>query len=144
MEELVAAGKTRSIGVSNFNISQLQDVLDHCKIKPVCNQFEIHPIFPNTELVNFCQQNGVIPVAYAPLGANDRSWAQKNDPVLLEQPVVLELAKKHNKTPAQVVLKWNIQRGNIVIPKSVTPKRIEENAQVLMISKIPFIDLDKV
>jgi diketogulonate reductase-like aldo/keto reductase len=130
MEELVAAGKTKSIGVSNFNIGQLQDVLDNCKIKPVCNQFEIHPILPNNEWVNFCLKNGVVPVAYAPLGANDRSWAQKGEPILLEQPGILEIAKKHNKTPAQIVLKWNIQRGNVVIPKSVTPSRIEENSQV--------------
>ena len=74
MENLVKKGLVKSIGVSNFNIKQLQEVLDNCEIKPVCNQFEIHPLLHNDELVNFCHKNDVAVVAYAPFGAPDRSW----------------------------------------------------------------------
>lgn len=74
MEDLVKKGKVKSIGVSNFNIKQLQDVLDNCEIKPVCNQFEIHPFLQNDELVEFCIKNEIAVVAYAPFGAPDRSW----------------------------------------------------------------------
>lgn len=74
MEEMVKSGKTKSIGVSNFNIEQLQDILNNCDIKPVCNQVEVNPLFQNKELVKFCQQNDIVIVAYAPLGAPDRSW----------------------------------------------------------------------
>jgi diketogulonate reductase-like aldo/keto reductase len=74
MEELVAQGKCKSIGVSNFNISQLQELLKVCKIKPVVNQFEVHPYYQNEALVKFCQENDIIATAYAPLGAPDRGW----------------------------------------------------------------------
>ena len=130
MEDSVATGKTKSIGISNFNIKQTQDVLNMCKIKPVCNQVEAHPIFNNSELVDFCKKNDIQVVAYAPLGASARPWAQASQPVLIEQKLVLDIAKKYNKTASQVVLRWNVQRQVVVIPKSVTPKRIEENAQV--------------
>lgn len=74
MEGLVKSGKVKSIGVSNFNIKQLKEILDNCTIKPVCNQFEIHPLLHNNELVNFCHQNNIDVIAYAPFGAPDRSW----------------------------------------------------------------------
>lgn len=74
MEELVQEGKVKSIGLSNFNIKQVKDVLDNCKIKPAVNQFEINPFCPNFELVEFCQSNGMVVEGYAPLGASDRAW----------------------------------------------------------------------
>jgi aldehyde reductase len=74
MEEQVTNGKTRSIGLSNFNIEQIKNVLAACKIRPVCNQFEIGPTLHNTELVEFCLKENIVPVAYAPLGAPDRDW----------------------------------------------------------------------
>lgn len=73
MEELQKEGKVKSIGVSNFNISQLKDVLDNCEIKPVNNQVEIHPYFQNEKLIEFCQKNGVVVSAYAPIGAGQNS-----------------------------------------------------------------------
>ena len=79
MEELVENGKTKSIGVSNFNIHQLQDVLKSCKIKPVANQVEVHPFFQNDALIKFCQENGVVVTAYAPLGAPDRAWYEETN-----------------------------------------------------------------
>lgn len=74
LEECLRNGKTKSIGVSNFNIKQLEDVLANCDIKPVCNQFEVNPLFQNTELIEFCQNKNIVVVAYAPLGAPDRAW----------------------------------------------------------------------
>lgn len=130
LEELVDQGKVKSIGVSNFNPEQLQDILNMCKYKPVCNQFEVHPLLQANEWVDFCQKNDVAVVAYAPFGAPDRFWGQPGDPVLLEQPQLLELAKKHSKSPAQIILRWLHQRDIIVIPKSVTPSRIQENANI--------------
>jgi aldehyde reductase len=127
MEDLVAKGKTKMIGVSNFNIQQLKDILGMCKIKPVCNQFEVNPLWQNIELVDFCKSQDVAVVAYAPLGAPDRGWSKAGDPVPLENPRILQLAKTYNKTPAQIILKWLLQRDLVVIPKSVTPSRIQEN-----------------
>ena len=74
MEQLVHAGKVKSIGVSNFNIEQLQDVFNNCTIRPVTNQVEVHPYFQNDELIDFCQKNDIVVTAYAPLGAPDRAW----------------------------------------------------------------------
>ncbi len=128
---MVRKGKTKHIGISNFNVKQVQDVLNICQIKPICNQFEVNPLLHNNELVTFCQNNDIAVVAYAPLGAPDRSWLKSEDPVPLQHPKILELATKYNKTPAQVILRWLIQRDVIVIPKSVTPTRIAENADVI-------------
>jgi len=130
MEECVRNGKAKSIGLSNFNIQQIQDVLNNCTIRPVCNQFEVNPLFRNEELVQFCQKNDIVVVAYAPLGAPDRAWLKSEDPVPLQHPIVLNLAKKHNKSPAQIILRWLLQRNIVVIPKSVNPGRIEENSKI--------------
>ncbi|RMZ97105.1 aldose reductase-like [Brachionus plicatilis] len=130
MEECVRNGKTKSIGVSNFNIKQLEDVLANGEIKPVCNQVEVNPLFQNAELIEFCQKKNIVVVAYAPLGAPDRAWLKTEDPVPLQHPIVLNLAKKHNKSPAQIILRWLLQRGLVVIPKSVNPTRIEENSKI--------------
>jgi diketogulonate reductase-like aldo/keto reductase len=131
LEELVDAGLTRSIGLSNYNPQQMQDVLKACRIRPVCNQFEVNPFLPNNEWVDFCHKENIAVVAYAPFGAPDRSWAKTGEPLsTLENALVVELAKKYNKKPGQIVLRWLIQRGIIPIPKSVTPSRIEENIHV--------------
>jgi len=125
MEALVATGKVKSIGLSNFNVEQAQNILHMCKIKPVCNQVEISPTCRNEELVEFCLGKHVLPVAYTPLGAPCR--VQSGEPNILELPLIVNLAKKYNKTPAQVVLRWLLQRDIAVIPKSVTPDRIKSN-----------------
>ncbi|KAJ1922495.1 Alcohol dehydrogenase [NADP(+)] [Tieghemiomyces parasiticus] len=120
MEALVAKGKVRNIGVSNCNIAQLTQILEHGKIKPAVNQIEVHPYNPNTKLLQFCKDHGIHVTAYCPIGST-------GSPKVLEDPAVLEVAKETGKTPAQVVLAWGIGRGTSVIPKSVTPSRIEEN-----------------
>lgn len=128
MESAVAQGKVRSIGLSNFNVDQCKKIMEVSKVKPVVNQFEINPLLQNNELVDYCQSVGIAVTGFAPLGAADRAWAEKNDPLPLENPVILEIAARVNKSPAQVILRWLIQRDIIVIPKSATPSRIVQNA----------------
>ena len=130
MEDLVTSGKTKSIGLSNFNPSQLQDILKMCKIRPVCNQFEVNPLLQNNIWVEACQKEDIAVVAYAPFGAPDRPWSKPGDPSPLIHPTILELSEKYKRTPGQIILRWLNQRGIVVIPKSVTPARIQQNTNV--------------
>ncbi|KAI8047213.1 NADP-dependent oxidoreductase domain-containing protein [Gilbertella persicaria] len=136
MEKLVALGKTRAIGVSNFNIPNLDRLLKNCKIPPAVNQVELHPYLPQPELVEFCQKNNVHVTAYSPLGAT-------NSP-LMKEKVVLDIAQKHHASFAQVLLAWGIQRGCSVIPKSVTPSRIVSNFEVIQLDKAEFEALEHI
>ena len=130
MEEEVAKGRVKSIGLSNFNPSQVADILKICKIRPVCNQFEVNPMLPNNEWVDYNTKEGIAVVAYGPFGGPDRPWGKAEDPIPLKNPLIISLADKHKKTPGQIILRWLYQRGIVSIPKSVTPSRIEQNAQV--------------
>merc|ERR1712130_330760 len=130
MEKLVEKGLTKSIGLSNFNSVQIADVLEKGSVKPVTNQVECHPYLGQAKLFDFCKERGITITAYSPLGSPDRLWAQPGEPLLLEDPKIKAIAAKHSKSPAQVLIRWQVQRGIIVIPKSVTPMRIEENANI--------------
>ena len=131
MEEMVRKGKTKSIGLSNFNPSQVKEILDMCRIRPVCNQFEVNPNLHNNEWIDYCRRENITVVAYAPLGAPDRSWSRDSDPVPLKSEIVAKLAAKYSKSPAQIILRWLHQRDLVLIPKSANPNRIKENLNVI-------------
>jgi len=113
-------GAVRSIGVSNFQIDHLERIIDATGVVPTVNQIELHPRLQQPELRRFHAEQGILTEAWSPLGQG----------AVLDDPVIVEIAAAHDRTPAQVVLRWHIQLGNVVIPKSVTPSRIEENFQV--------------
>ena len=123
MEQLVDADLVKNIGVSNYTISVLLDLLTYCRIKPAVNQFECHPYFVRPSLRQLCQQEGIVITAYSPLGSG------KVGP-LQDQLVAETLAKKYKKSAAQILIRWSLQVGNVVIPKSSSPKRIQENFNV--------------
>ncbi|GAA0944116.1 aldo/keto reductase [Nonomuraea longicatena] len=121
LEKIYRDGRTRAIGVSNFGIAHLQRLMDETDIVPSINQIELHPNLPQKELRAFHTANGILTEAWSPLGQGKG---------LLEDPALAALADKHGRSPAQIVLRWHIQLGNVVIPKSVTPSRIKENINV--------------
>lgn len=121
MEELKTKGLAKHIGVSNFSVSKLKDLFGKCKTRPEMNQIELHPYLQQTKLVDFCLGSGLLVTAYSPLGT---AASIKN---LAADPAIVEIAKNHNCEPLQIVLAWNIERGVIVIPKSVHAERITEN-----------------
>ena len=124
MEEYYKTGKARAIGVSNYNARQLSVILDVAEVAPAVNQFHIDPINNMQELLDFCMSKGIYTEASSPFGGTGRTKD------ILEHPTIVALAEKLGKTPAQVVIRWNMQRGTIMIPKSVHKERIASNFDV--------------
>lgn len=124
MEEVIDAGLSRTIGISNFEISHIQELLSYARIKPVVNQIELHPCIYQTQkpLIEFCKQHGIGIQAYSPLGSS------KGVQYLMNQIDVISIAKQHNKTCAQVLIKWCVQHGFEAIVKSEKQERLLENA----------------
>lgn len=120
MIQLRDEGRAKSIGVCNFNIDHLQRLLDKTGVLPVVNQIELHPLFQQAELREFHTENDIITEAWSPLGQGQ----------LWTEPTLTKLAQKHQRSVAQIILRWHIQLGNRVIPKSVTPSRLQENINV--------------
>jgi alcohol dehydrogenase (NADP+) len=131
MEEAVKLRLANHIGVSNFGIKALQNLLAHCTIRPEMNQVECHPYFQQGALLSFCKANDIHFTAYSPLGSGDRPdvFKASDEPALLEDPVIIKLAAKHNCSVAQIIISWNLHRGTSVIPKSVNAGRIAENLE---------------
>lgn len=130
MEIVHGKGLARNIGVSNFNSEQISRLLENCKIRPLINQVECHPYLTQQKLSKFCKDKNIIITAYCPLGSPDRPRAKPEDPKLLDDKNLQKISQKHNKTPAQVVIRYQIDRGHVVIPKTVTKSRLLENFQV--------------
>uniref|UniRef100_A0A0R3WFR1 Aldo_ket_red domain-containing protein n=1 Tax=Taenia asiatica TaxID=60517 RepID=A0A0R3WFR1_TAEAS len=135
MEELVPAGLVKSIGVSNFNKRQMERILASCTIPPAVNQVEVNINWLNTKLIEFCHSKNIVVEGYSPLGSlgfMNPVYASRRGKVksLLEDEVVFEIALKHRKTPAQVLLRHGLQRGIVVLVKSVTPDRIKSDFDV--------------
>ncbi|KAI9229005.1 MAG: NADP-dependent oxidoreductase domain-containing protein [Piptocephalis tieghemiana] len=126
MEALLKTGKVKAIGVSNFDITHLKRLLAHCKVRPAVNQVELHPLLPQHDLLDFCTKEGIHLSAYCPIGSGK---------AVLDNPAIEEIAKRFDRTPAQVALTWAIERGTSVLPKSVTPARIQSNIDLPILPK---------
>ncbi len=135
MEALVEKGLCRQLGVSNFSVKKLDELVKKAKIKPVMNQVELHPYLQQPKMLEFCKANSISLTAYAPLGSSDRPERLKtaDEPVLLEEPTIQKIANKYGVSSAQVLLAWALQRGTLVIPKSVTPARIKQNLDAVAV-----------
>ena len=130
LESCVSDGLVRSIGLSNFNHKQIQEVINDAKIKPSVLQVEMHPYFQQRKLRDFCASNDIAVMAYSPLANPAMPFRKDGDPNIMHDPTFLDLGKKHAKTPAQIALRWAIQEGVIVIPKSTSEKRLKENFDI--------------
>ena len=119
MEKACQEGKVRAIGLSNFTVEQIREILQICQVKPAVLQTEVHPYSQEKELKKFLAQEGMVIQAWYPLGHGDKA--------LLEEPLFAELGQKYGKSSAQIILRWHIQEGNIVIPGSKSPAHIQAN-----------------
>lgn len=119
MEKAYKAGKVKAIGLSNFTTEQIKEILAVCEVNPAILQTEVHPYSQEAELKKFLQKEGIVIQAWYPLGHGDKT--------LLEEPVFVRLAEKYGKSNAQVILRWHIQSGNVVIPGSKNPAHIRDN-----------------
>jgi len=122
LEKIYKSGAVRAIGVCNFKISQLEELEANCEITPAVNQYEHHPYLTQKDVLAHYQQKGILVTAYCPLGRGRLG--------LVDDPAITAIAAKHGKTPAQVILRWNIDIGVAAIPKTITPSRMQENIDI--------------
>ncbi len=133
IEELYSEGLIKAVGVSNFHIHHLEDLMKSAEIKPMVNQYEFHPFLQQKPLLEFCKSNGIIPEAWAPLTQGNR----------LNDEVLKSVAGKHGKSTAGILLRWDIQKGVVAIPKSTKPERIKENFNIFDFS-LDVEDMNKI
>ncbi|AHH99015.1 aldo/keto reductase [Kutzneria albida] len=139
LETLLADGKVRSIGVSNFTAEHLETLLDRTEIVPAVNQIELHPYFTQRDARHVATEHGILTQAWSPIGGvtfypDTIGWGATNRTSTLTEPVILGIAEAHGKTAAQVMLAWHLHQGRSAIPKSVKPERIAENFDVFDIA----------
>lgn len=137
MERLVDSGKCRAIGLSDVGLKELQPIYEAARIKPAVVQVESHPYLPETELLDFCKEKGIVLLAFAPLGHGIR-------PGLLEDPVILTVAARVGKTPAQVLLAWAVQRGTALLTTPKTPARARENFDISPLPQDAFEEISRI
>jgi diketogulonate reductase-like aldo/keto reductase len=137
MERLLSTGKVRAIGVSNFNKRRLQDLLSKVSVVPAVNQVEAHPYLQQPSLFSFCNEHGIQLSAYSPLGNN-----QTGEPRTVDDAKVKEIGARLGMDGGQVLASWGIQRGHVVLPKSVTPSRIASNLKVQRLPLHAFEELN--
>ena len=138
MEKLLAMGLVRNIGTSNMTIPKLRLLLRDARIKPACNEMELHPHFQQPELFQFVVENGIIPIGYCPLGSPGRPERDRTpeDTVDIEDPVIVRIAERLNVHPAIVCIKWAIQRGQIPIPMSANPRNYLANLKAAVMDRL--------
>ncbi len=127
MEEIYKSGRAKSIGVSNYTINHLEELLTQCKVKPAVNQVELHVYLQQPELIKFCKKNDILIEAYSPMAHGHG----------MDEPVLQKIAQKHSKTVAQIMIRWCIERGAVPLPKSTHKERIQENMDVFDFSLDP-------
>jgi aldehyde reductase len=137
MESLVDRGRCRAIGLSDIGSKELLPIYESARIKPAVVQVEAHPYLPETELLEICKENGVVFLAFAPLGHGMK-------PGLLEDPVILALAKRVGKTPAQVLLAWAVQRGTAVLTTPKTAARARENFDITALPEDALNEINRI
>jgi alcohol dehydrogenase (NADP+) len=147
LEKLTDKGLCRHIGVSNFSITKLKALLEDARIKPEMNQIELHPYLQQTEMLAFAKEHGIYLTAFAPLGSPGRPARLKvaDEPVLMQEAAITTCAEGHGVTPAQVLISWAIQRGTVVIPKSVNPERLQQNLAAAELELTPeeIVEIDR-
>jgi len=136
MEKLLKTGKVKAIGVCNYSVKFLEELLPHAEVVPAANQIENHPYLPQQEIVDFCKSKHIHVTAYSPLGSTGSP--------LFEEEGVQEVAKKHDVKPGTILLSWQVGLGHSVIPKSVTPSRIEENLQIIKLDHSDMKSIGKI
>ncbi|KAH8118773.1 Aldo/keto reductase [Phellopilus nigrolimitatus] len=138
MEKLLETGKVKSIGVSNFSIKTLDVLLPKANIIPATNQVELHPCLPQTDLKKYCEDKGILLTAYSPFGQ-----PEKDHMVLLQEPIIGEVAERTGSSVGQVLVSWAVQRRTVVIPKSEKEERIKQNITLVKLSETDMKALDE-
>jgi len=127
LEKIYNSGRAKAIGISNFQIHHIEDIKKVWTVVPAMNQIELHPRLTQKPLIEFCRKNDIIPESWSPLGGSMPGEVKSK---IIEEPILASIGKKYNKTPAHVILRWNIDLGIVTIPKSITPERIRENLDI--------------
>ena len=146
MEELVDMGLVKHIGTSNMTLPKLKLVLRDCRIKPAVNEMELHPHFQQEELYQFCMSEGIVPIGFCPVGSPNRPERDKteDDTVDIEDPVIVELARKHGVHPAVICIKWAAQRWQVPIPFSVNRKNYLSNLKCVTEDLLTFEEMEAI
>jgi diketogulonate reductase-like aldo/keto reductase len=143
MEKLYKDGKVKAIGISNFTVEKTKELLSYCEVRPAVNQVECHPLWQQKKLWPYMKAEGIHLTGYSPIGSSNSKFATIN---VLELPTITRLAEKYNKSPAQIALRWNVQQGHSVLPKSTHADRLAQNIEIFdfEISKEDLDEFDKI